>query len=90
MRVMIHLDREDCEKLPYAVICETHDGAYWNTGRRRRMWNQIFTESERNRASDIFKKARSYTLYKGCPDSLVMSKETYLLWQKLGDFCASL
>lgn len=91
MKVMIELDREDIHReLPYAVICEARYGSRWNTGKRRRRWMEEFTESEREAASKIFSKAHRMYLASGVPDSMIMSKKTLALWQKIGDFCASL
>ena len=90
MKYLLHLDRDDCERLPYAVICEARYSARWDTGRRKRLWSQEFTESERKKAADIFKKARRYYLVSGCPDELIMAPSTLALWRRLGDFCASL
>lgn len=87
---MLRLDREEIERLPYAVICEARYGARWDTGRRKRMWTQEFTESERKKATEIFRQAHRFYLVSGCPDELVMSPSTLSLWRRLGDFCASL
>ena len=31
--------------IPYSLVCETHNSACWNTGRRRRAWAKTFSES---------------------------------------------
>lgn len=38
MGKIIELSHDDVQnELAYALICETMEGAYWNSGRRRRM-----------------------------------------------------
>ena len=82
--------KEIQEKLPYAVICETKEGASWNTGRRKRKWNAEFTEEERKASEEIFRKAHTWYLVKGIPEEVRMKIKTFMLWQKLGNFCAEL
>lgn len=76
--------------IPYAVICEARYGSRWDTMHRKRRWKEEFTDAERNAARKLFSKAHLWTLVKGAPEELHMKASTYLLWQKLGDFCASL
>ena len=87
---MCVLDEEDCKKLPYSIICETRYGSRWNTLKRKRLWMSEFTEQERQRAGNIFRLAYAMELVKGVPDKLTMSKDTLVLWRKLGDFCAEI
>lgn len=92
MEVWIHLTHDEVHrKIPYQLIAETTGGARWDTGKRRRMFAQAFTETERRRISELRKKATTWALVKGVPlKGVNMAKETYRLWQRLGDFCASL
>lgn len=91
MKLMMQLDRDEISRdLPYAIICETRASAKWDTSHRRRLWNEQFTEAERNASIRIFQQAHSMHLVKGVPDSLIMTPETYRLWVKLGAFCANL
>lgn len=47
MGKIIELTHDDVQnELAYALICETMEGAYWNSGRRRRMFSKAFTRSE--------------------------------------------
>ena len=40
MGKIIELTHDDVQnELAYALICETMEGAYWNSGRRRRMFS---------------------------------------------------
>ncbi len=77
-------------RIPYAVVCEGREGARWNTGHRRRRWLQEFSEKERKEATRLFALAHRWYLVKGAPDKVMMTPETYALWNKLGAFCASL
>ena len=76
--------------IPYALICETHDGSRWDTGKRFRLWMERFTDAERHAAGEIFRKAHRWCLCEGVPNHVVMSTETYRLWMKIGAFCAEL
>lgn len=41
MGKIIELTHDDVQnELAYALICETMEGAYWNSGRRRRMFSK--------------------------------------------------
>ena len=89
--VFIHFTHDEIQKkIPYGLICETSEGSAWRTGRRRRRWLLEFTASEREACTRLFRQAHSWYLTKGVPDEVMMSVKTYGLWQKLGDFCASL
>ena len=60
--------------IPYDLICMVRYGCTWSSGRRRRAWLADFSESEREAAGRLFR----------------MAHKTFHLWQKLGDFCASI
>ena len=49
-----------------------------------------FSESEREAAGRLFRMAHNWTVGRGVPDTVQMSRKTFNLWQKLGDFCASI
>ena len=68
--------------IPYDLICMVRYGCTWSSGRRRRAWLADFSESER--------EAHNWTVGRGVPDTVQMSRKTFHLWQKLGDFCASI
>ena len=90
-KVMLVFDHDEIQSaFPYALICETRYGRYWDTSKRRRRWLQEFTEKERQDASDIFNRAHNWYVGKGVPDTVRMMPGTYFLWQKIGAFCASL
>lgn len=89
--LMIVMSHDEVENLvPYALICMTRYGAAWDTMHRRRRWKEEFTEQEREAASEVFRKSRVWTLSKGVPNEVTMSIKTFNLWQKLGEFCASI
>jgi len=85
------LSREEIQqKVPYALVCETMGGSRWGTGTRKRKFAQEFTESEREHIYQMGKQAHSWYLVKGVPDELRMAPQTFLLWQRLANFCVSL
>lgn len=66
MGKIIELTHDDVQnELAYALICETMEGAYWNSGRRRRMFSKAFTRSEQQRISNIKAKAHKWYLVTG-------------------------
>ena len=90
MKLMLKLEREDIERLTYALLCETRYGSRWNTTKRKRKWVSEFTEAERKAASRIFAQCHTWYLVKGIPDEIHMSMSTYGLWERLANFCMSL
>ena len=91
MKFYLEFDHDEIEReIPFRVICEARYGARWDTGRRRRRWLAEFTEAERKKANECFRKSHIWYLSKGVPDNVKMTVDTYHFWQKLGDFCASL
>lgn len=77
-------------ELPYMVIGEMTSRSVWDTGKRRRRWSTEFTEQEREACYKIIKQAKRWLLGRGIPDEVKMTTGTFALWQKLGNFCASL
>lgn len=91
MKTMVTLTHEEAQSyLAYALICETMEGAFWNSGRRRRLYSQMFTRSEQQRISHIKSTAHKWYLVSGVPDKVRMSYDNYLLWQRLAAFCAEI
>ena len=78
------------KEIPYALICEAREGAHWHTGTRKRRWNEMFTAAEKRACQRLFKNAYDWALVYGAPKEIVMQRSTFELWQKLGEFCASL
>ena len=75
--------------IPFILICSTYESARWNTGKRRKLWKEFFTERERQHCTRLFRLAHEWYLVKGVPDKVRIKKATYNLWQKLGEFCVS-
>ena len=91
MNVMLVLNREDIQReIPYEVICEAREGGRWNAGRRKRLWNETFSESEKAACARLFRDAKKWYLIKGVPETLMLKPSTLLLWKKLGSFCAAI
>jgi hypothetical protein len=87
----ITLNRDEInQQIPYALVCETMSGAKWNTGKRKRLMKERFTEAEREKIYKLHKQAHNWYLVKGVPDELKLSVKTMLLWQKLANFCYEL
>lgn len=86
------LTAEQVERdIPYKVVCEARYGVRWDTGTRKRRWQDEFSNAERVAAERLFRQAHRWTLTSGVPcKGVEMSSTVYYLWQKLGDFCASL
>lgn len=91
MKMMLVLSREEVRReIPYALICETREGSIWNTGRRRRIWKDMFTKSEKEAATRLFRTAHLWHLTTGVPEEVTMTMSTIRLWHKLGKFCAAI
>jgi hypothetical protein len=91
VKTYITLNREEIQtQIPYAVVCEVMSGSKWNTGKRKRLMKERFTEAEREKIYKLHKQAYSWHLKKGVPDELKLSVNTMLLWQKLANFCYEL
>ena len=78
------------ERIPYAIVAETMSGARWNTGKRKCLMKQFFTDSETDAIRRLHKQAYDWYLRKGVPNEVKMSINTYHLWQKLANFCCEL
>lgn len=87
MTLIIALSRKEiAADIPYELICQTRYGAAWDTGTRRRKWNETFSAEERETAKSIFKQSlKWYT--KGLPEEVRMDMDTYRLWHKIAVFC---
>lgn len=91
VKTYLHMNSEEIQRLiPYGMIAETRFGRMWSTGKRRRRWAEEFTESERNYAETLFRMAERWYCVTGVPDDVKMTAKTLSLWQRIGDFCASL
>lgn len=85
------LNRDEIQKqIPYAVVCETMSGARWNTGRRKRLMKQCFTQTEIDAIYRMHKQARTWHLVKGVPDELRITPHILALWNLLAAFCCEI
>ena len=75
--------------IPYDLICMVRYGSTWNTGRRRRAWQLDFTEDEKKAAGRLFRQSFEWTCGRGLSGTIRMTMNTFNLWRKLGEFCAS-
>lgn len=91
MTMMVELTHDEVRNiLDYALICETMEGAFWDSGRRRRMYSKTFTEREQRQIPRIKTTAHKWCLVTGVPDKVRMRYSTFMLWQKLAAFCAEI
>jgi len=91
MKMYLSFNHDEIQwELPYAIIGETASRPVWNTGRRKRLWAQTFTESERKSCNAIINKAKRGLLVTGCPEEVKMTVSTYHLWHRLANFCVAL
>ena len=61
---MITMSHEEVlETIPFMFVCETREGARWNSGTRRRLWNEQFTKQEQAACARLFKMAMSGRLF---------------------------
>lgn len=69
MKTMVTLTHEEAQSyLAYALICETMEGAFWNSGRRRRLYSKTFTEAEQRQIPRIKATAHKWCLVTGVPE----------------------
>lgn len=91
MRTMLRFDHDAIiDELPYALIGETTSRAIWNTGKRKRLWNKMFTRSEKRTCAKIISQSQKWLLTTGVPNEVRMCGRTRMLWNKLADFCYKL
>ena len=92
MKLYLELSHDEIQReIPYMIVAETMCRSVWNTGRRKRMFVQQFTEAEHDRIYKMKSQAYAWALVRGVPlKGVKMTIETYRLWHRLADFCASL
>lgn len=91
MKLYLSFNHEEIQnEIPYAIVAETMSGAKWNTGRRKRLMKEQFTETEIEAIYRLHKQAHSWYLVKGVPEEIKMTLNTYHLWHKLATFCCAL
>lgn len=88
MEFYISLNQDEVrERVPYTIVAATMSSAVWNTGKRKRLMKQYFTEAEIKAIYRLHQQAYNWYLRKGVPDEVTMTMKTYFLWQKLASFC---
>lgn len=91
MTFYIALNREEIqERIPYPIVAETMSSSVWNTGKRKRLMKEYFTEAEIEATYRLHRQAYDWHLRKGVPDEVKMTMSTYHLWQKLANFCCEI
>lgn len=92
MKLILELSHDEvCERIPYQLVCETMCGSRWNTGKRKKLMKERFTEKEIDKIYKMKSQAYSWTLTKGVPlEGVKMSINTLGLWEKLAAFCMEL
>lgn len=89
-KLQLALTEDEAEKnLMCGLLCQTRYGARWQTGKRRRLWEQQFTEDERKQAEIIFAACRRWFLKSGSAP-VTLDIKIYDLWMRLIAFCGSL
>ena len=75
MKMYVELSHDEVvKKIPYAVICEGRYGKDWDTGRRKRLWKEQFTEEEQPFAEALIsERCRPRQLYTKALDFLRVS-----------------
>jgi hypothetical protein len=87
----IVLNRDEINRqIPYGVVCVGMSSSRWNTGKRKRLMKERFTETEIDAIYRLHQQARSWYLVKGVPDELRIMPKTLALWHKLAAFCCEL
>ena len=91
MKLFISFDHDEIQReIPYEIIAETASRSVWDTGKRRRMWSNEFTEREKETCYRIIVQAKNWYLRTGVPEEVKMSIATYNMWFRLANFCALL
>lgn len=91
MRVYLGFSGDEIRnEIPYEIIGETASRSIWDTGKRKRRWASEFSEREREICYRLISQAKSWYLRTGCPEEVKMTQETYYMWFRLANFCASL
>ena len=91
MRLFLKLSQGEIqERIPYTHVRDTMSSSIWNTGKRKRLMKEYFTESEIVAVRRLYRQAHSWHLVRGVPEEITMSFSTLNLWDKLANFCCQL
>ena len=87
--ISIIMDRDEViAHIPYAVICETREGAKWCGRKLMERFEKEFTPEERVEANYLFLLAHKWYLMTGVPETVRMTAKTMALWLRLAEFCS--
>lgn len=87
----IVLSRDEINRqIPYGVVCVGMSSSRWNTGKRKRLMKQRFTETEIDAIYRLHKQAYDWYLRKGVPEELRITPHILALWHKLAAFCCEI
>lgn len=87
MTLLLKLEHDEIKsKLHYDIIAETACGSKWNTGQRKRLWNEAFTKQEQHICNRLIRDAKKYHLTTGSPNTLTVRTPTMKYWQRLTEF----
>ena len=85
------LNRDEInQRIPYGVVCVGMSSARWNTGKRKRLMKQYFTQTEIDAIYRLHKQARTWYLIKGVPEELRITPHILALWHRLAAFCCEI
>ena len=88
MKVYLHFDRDEIrEKIPYELVAETFARDIHKTGKAKRIFNEMFDESEKTKIRELRQKARVWAFTTGTPESIRLTTKTLMLWMKLAEYC---
>ena len=91
MKLYLHLNRDEVrEKIPYELVAETFAREIHKTGRGKRIFNEMFDESEKTKIRELRSKASAWAFRTGCPDNIKITPKTLALWYKLAEYCMRL
>ena len=87
----IVMDRDEINRnIPYPIVAETMSSSRWDTGKRKRMMKERFTETEVDAIHRLKKQAHNWYLVKGVPDELRITPHILELWRRLAVFCCEI
>ena len=88
--IVLTLDRYELNAcIPYALICETREGARWTGRKLIERFEREFTSEERREIDTLFQQAHKWHLKTGVPETVSMTARTLALWLRLAEFCST-
>lgn len=87
MKLRLAFDRDELNAMQYPVMVEMWDRL---NKRKRKLYNEEFTEAERDTISRYYRLFYDWYLRRGTPEEHVMARTTYELLNRAIAFFASL